>query len=203
MPARTYSKTFVPLESNPQIFTSLAHNLGASPGLKFTEFYSLDDDDDSEPKKGEILAYILAFPTSEDYEDERAAEGEKDIDEPDSILDRLINTPASQRSHFLDTCSELEGFYAEAADQGNTQPPENGFEVDWHYTCFISSAEKHKLYELDGDRWGPLYHADIDPDLEDFDTKATGLIRKYFERAEEGKEVQFSVMALINEPSVF
>jgi ubiquitin carboxyl-terminal hydrolase L3 len=79
MPARTYSKTFVPLESNPQIFTSLAHNLGASPGLKFTEFYSLDEDD-SEPKKGEILAYILAFPTGENYEDERAAEGEKDVD---------------------------------------------------------------------------------------------------------------------------
>jgi ubiquitin carboxyl-terminal hydrolase L3 len=102
----------------------------------------------------------------------------------------------------LDTCSELEGFYAEAADQGDTQPPENGFEVDWHYTCFVSSAEKHKLYELDGDRWGPLYHADLDPDLEDFITKAIGLIRKYFERAEEGKEVQFSVMALVKESPV-
>lgn len=78
MPARTYSKTFIPLESNPQIFTSLAHNLGASLGLKFTEVYSLDDGDD-EPKKGEILAYILAFPTSENCEDERAAEGEKDV----------------------------------------------------------------------------------------------------------------------------
>ncbi|KAG9550569.1 hypothetical protein KCU71_g11659, partial [Aureobasidium melanogenum] len=176
MPARTYSKTFVPLESNPQIFTSLAHNLGASPGLEFTEIFSLDDDD-SEPKKGELLAYILAFPAAENYEDERAAEGEKDVD-------------------------ELEGFYAEAADQGDTQPPENGFEVDWHYTCFVSSAEKHKLYELDGDRWGPLYHADLDPDLEDFETKAIGLIRKYFERAEEGKEVQFSVMALVKESSV-
>ncbi|KAG9672345.1 hypothetical protein KCU99_g6923, partial [Aureobasidium melanogenum] len=200
MPARTYSKTFIPLESNPQIFTSLAHNLGASLGLKFTEVYSLDDGDD-EPKKGEILAYILAFPTSENCEDERAAEGEKDV-KPDSILDRLINTPASQRSHFLDTCSELEEFYAEAADQGDTQPPEDGIEVDWHYTCFVSSAEKHRLYELDGDRWGPLYHADLDPDLEDFEMKAIGLIRKYFERAEEGKEVQFSVMALVKESPV-
>lgn len=122
--------------------------------------------------------------------------------EPDSILDRLINTPASQRSHFLDTCSELEEFYAEAADQGDTQPPEDGIEVDWHYTCFVSSAEKHRLYELDGDRWGPLYHADLDPDLEDFEMKAIGLIRKYFERAEEGKEVQFSVMALVKESPV-
>lgn len=122
--------------------------------------------------------------------------------EPDSILDELINTPANQQSHFLDNCSELEELYAEAAKQGDTQPPENGVEVDWHYTCFVASAEKHELYELDGDRWGPLYHAELGPDLKDFDTKAIGLIRKYFEQAEEGKEVQFSVMALVNEPSV-
>ncbi|KAG9958593.1 hypothetical protein KCU61_g8227, partial [Aureobasidium melanogenum] len=200
MTPRTYSKTFIPLESNPQIFTSLAHNLGASPYLKFTEVYSLDEP----PSNGEILAYILALPTAEDYEDEKAAEREdkKDVGEPGSILDRLSDTPTGQQSHFLDTCSELEKLYAEAADQGDTQPPENGVEVDWHYTCFVASAEKHKLYELDGDRWGPLYHADLDPDLEDFNTKAIGLIRKYFGRAEAGKEVQFSVMALVNEPSV-
>lgn len=121
--------------------------------------------------------------------------------ESDSILDKLINTPTDQQSHFLDTSSELEQLHAEAADQGDTQAPENGVEVDWHYTCFVAS-EKHKLYELDGDRWGPLCHADLDPHLSDFDTKAIGLIKKYFVRAEEGKEVQFSVMALVNESSV-
>lgn len=82
MPPRTYSKTFVPLESNHSVFTLLAHNLGASSSLTFTEVYSLD----LIPSDGEILAYILAFPTSENYEDERAAEndskeeeGEKDV----------------------------------------------------------------------------------------------------------------------------
>lgn len=119
--------------------------------------------------------------------------------EPDSLLDQLINTPAHQRSHFLDSCSKLEQVYAEAANQGDTQPPKDGVEVDWHYTCFAASTEKHKLYELDGDRWGPLYHADLDPSHVDFDTKAVGLIRKYFECAEEGKEVHFSVMALVHE----
>lgn len=122
--------------------------------------------------------------------------------EPGSILDELINTPANQRTHFLDTCSELEQFYAEAADQGDTQPPENGVEVDWHYTCFLASVEKHKLYELDGDKLRPLYHADLDPSFEDFDAKAVGLISRYFEQAEEGKEVQFSVMALVDASSV-
>lgn len=72
MPSRTYSKTFTPLESNPEIFTSLAHNLGAFPSLKFTEVYSLDE----KPGNAEILAYILAFPTAENYETERAAEND-------------------------------------------------------------------------------------------------------------------------------
>ena len=72
MPPRTYSKTFIPLESNPSIFTSLAHNLGASSSLTFTEVYSLD----VTPSDGEVLAYILAFPTSENYEDDRAAEND-------------------------------------------------------------------------------------------------------------------------------
>lgn len=72
MPPRTYSKTFIPLESNPQIFTSLAHNLGTSPCLEFTEVYSLNEN----PTNGEILAYILAFPTTEDYEDERGVEND-------------------------------------------------------------------------------------------------------------------------------
>lgn len=76
MPARTYSKTLIPLESNPEVFTSLAHNLGASSSLAFTEVYSLDE----KPNGGEVLAYILVFPTSQNYEDERAAEreGEKE-----------------------------------------------------------------------------------------------------------------------------
>lgn len=62
MSPRTYDKTFLPLESNPEIFTSLAHNLGLSSTLRFTEVYDLD-----ETPKEEVLAYVLAFPTSEIY----------------------------------------------------------------------------------------------------------------------------------------
>ena len=65
MPPRTYAKTFLPLESNPEIFTSLAHNLGLSSSLKFIEVYDLDGESEEE-----VLAYVLAFPTSEGYDDE-------------------------------------------------------------------------------------------------------------------------------------
>jgi ubiquitin carboxyl-terminal hydrolase L3 len=63
MPPRTYTKTFLPLESNPDIFTSLAHNLGLSPALRFTEVYDLDITPEEE-----VLAYVLAFPMGEGYD---------------------------------------------------------------------------------------------------------------------------------------
>jgi hypothetical protein len=74
MPPRTYTKTFLPLESNPQIFTSLAHNLGLSSSLRFIEVYDLDE----QPEE-EVLAYVLAFPTSEGYDDEVEARDEKEL----------------------------------------------------------------------------------------------------------------------------
>lgn len=36
-------KTFIPLENNPDVFTSLAHDLGVSSDLGFYDVYSLDD----------------------------------------------------------------------------------------------------------------------------------------------------------------
>jgi hypothetical protein len=76
MPPRTYTKAFLPLESNPEIFTSLAHNLGLSPTLEFTEVYDLDDD-----VSGEVLAYVLAFPTDEGYDERNDQDDEREIED--------------------------------------------------------------------------------------------------------------------------
>lgn len=38
-------KTFIPLENNPEVFTSLIHDLGVSSELEFSDVYSLDDPD--------------------------------------------------------------------------------------------------------------------------------------------------------------
>jgi ubiquitin carboxyl-terminal hydrolase L3 len=75
MPPRTYTITFLPLESNPAIFTSLAHNLGLSSTLKFAEVYDLD----VMPEE-EVLAYVLAFPTGEGYDEEVSRRETGDID---------------------------------------------------------------------------------------------------------------------------
>lgn len=72
MQSRTYDKTFLPLESNPEIFTSFAHNLGLSSTLKFTEVYDLD-----ETPEAEVLAYVLAFPTNEENDEMVEARDQK------------------------------------------------------------------------------------------------------------------------------
>jgi ubiquitin carboxyl-terminal hydrolase L3 len=277
MSPRTYTKTFLPLESNPEIFTSLAHNLGLSSALKFTEGYDLDED------VGEVLAYVLAFPTDEGYDErhdnddgnhkretehggtevgskqgdekdgvERKADGEgvfwlrqtihnacglyallhatcngearKQISitppspllplsilsilsnatnitpEPNSILQTLLTTLSLHHSSFLSTSPDLETFYTTAATSGDTRTPEQGEEVDWHYTCFVPGPDVRVLFELDGDRWGPLERGVLADDGSDFGEKARGTIKEYFEGGEgRGKEGMFSVLALVRE----
>jgi ubiquitin carboxyl-terminal hydrolase L3 len=59
---RHYAKTFIPLESDPDIFTRLIHALGAPPSLCFEEVFSLDEPDFL-PHPAHAL--ILVFPTAE------------------------------------------------------------------------------------------------------------------------------------------
>ncbi len=65
MSANQYQKHFIPLESNPDVFTQLTHELGVSPTLRFQDVLTLD-----EPAlfPRPALALILIFPTSETYE---------------------------------------------------------------------------------------------------------------------------------------
>jgi ubiquitin carboxyl-terminal hydrolase L3 len=266
MPPRTYTKTFLPLESNPEIFTSLAHNLGLSSSLRFIEVYDLDE----EPAE-EVLAYVLAFPTSEGYDDEveardAANNGQdfkgKERDTKDtvasnsndetkvlwlrqtihnacglyallhatcngharnhistsfsflpscsialtkqsgqgSILHTLLTTSPSEQSTFLSSSPELEKLYTVAANTGDTVTPEQGEEVEWHYTCFVPDLNTQRLLELDGDRWGPLEHAVLDDEQGTFGVKAREVIKKeYFGVARgTGKEGMFSVLALVH-----
>lgn len=59
-----YAKAFVPLESDPEIFTQLACRLGLTSSCAFEEVFDLDDIDPLH----NVLAYILLFPTSESFE---------------------------------------------------------------------------------------------------------------------------------------
>ena len=68
-----YSKHWIPLECNPDLFTHLIHKLGVSSNLIFQDVLSLDPDMLSLVPRP-VLALILVFPTSETYEKEKATE---------------------------------------------------------------------------------------------------------------------------------
>lgn len=64
-----YRKHFIPLESDPEIFNKLIYSLGASPSLAFEDVVSLDE---LTALPHPALALILIFPTTQDYEKQKA-----------------------------------------------------------------------------------------------------------------------------------
>jgi ubiquitin carboxyl-terminal hydrolase L3 len=79
-PPQPYRKHFIPLESNPDVFTTLIHKLGVPESLKFQDVLSLDD--------AELLAFlprpayalVLVLPATEQYE-ARVAEEDIHVEE--------------------------------------------------------------------------------------------------------------------------
>lgn len=78
----SYRKHYIPLESNPDLFTQLIHQLGVSPSLAFQDVLSINDPDLLAFIPRPALALILVFPTSDAYEVAKAKE-EKMRDEYD------------------------------------------------------------------------------------------------------------------------
>ncbi|KAF2731919.1 ubiquitin C-terminal hydrolase L3 [Polyplosphaeria fusca] len=72
-PKETYRKHFIPLESNPDVFTELVHKLGVSPTLAFHDVYSLDDADLLAIVPRPVYALVLVFPTTDSYKKRVAA----------------------------------------------------------------------------------------------------------------------------------
>lgn len=65
---------FVPLEANPELLTTLAHNLGLSEALQFCDVYSLTEPSLLEFIPRPALALLLVFPVSTAYEEHRSTE---------------------------------------------------------------------------------------------------------------------------------
>jgi ubiquitin carboxyl-terminal hydrolase L3 len=58
---------FIPLESNPDVFTELIHKLGVSKSLCFQDVLSLDDPDLLAFLPRPADALVLVFPTTDAY----------------------------------------------------------------------------------------------------------------------------------------
>ncbi|KAH6635379.1 ubiquitin carboxyl-terminal hydrolase-like protein [Chaetomium sp. MPI-SDFR-AT-0129] len=70
----TSPPAFIPLEANPELMTTLLHNLGLSPTLAIHDVYSLTDPDLLSFIPRPALALLLVFPVSAAYESHRLAE---------------------------------------------------------------------------------------------------------------------------------
>jgi len=77
--AQIYRKHFIPLESNPEIFTELSHKLGLHEQLEFPDVLSLDDPDLVNFLPRPVYVLALVFPTTEAYE--------KRVKEEDDVAD--------------------------------------------------------------------------------------------------------------------
>ncbi|KAF7342114.1 Ubiquitin carboxyl-terminal hydrolase [Mycena venus] len=237
---------FIPLESDPEIFTNLIQALGVH-SLEFQDVLSLDLADllpgGDLALSGPVHALILIFPTTEAYEAELKAEkriahsegtnytghgptepviwfeqtihnacglyailhaisnldsttAELSID-PESLFARFLSScipyNPEKRAQALEESLDIAEAHRRAANQGSTAVPRAEDEVNFHYVCFVKSPLNGHLYDLDGDKNGPV---DRDAFLEgDRDMLSAGLklVRSYIKDG----NPNFQLMALV------
>jgi len=119
---------------------------------------------------------------------------------PDSDLSHLIEkcTPLKplDRARILENDSELESAYRLVALQGDSEVPTNPEdEVDFHYVCFVKPHKDRHLYEMDGDRKGPVDRGLLGPDEDVLTEHGLNEIREFIQR-ERGQNANFSLLVL-------
>jgi ubiquitin carboxyl-terminal hydrolase L3 len=101
-PSQPYRKHFIPLESNPEVFTALTHKLGVAESLEFQDVLSLDDLDLLAFLPRPAYALVLVLPATEQYE-ARVTEEESNREE---------GQPCSDVLFFKQTINNACGLYA-------------------------------------------------------------------------------------------
>jgi ubiquitin carboxyl-terminal hydrolase L3 len=101
---RDLKKRWIPLESDPQIFTTVLHKLGGSPELEYVDIFSLDPDFlEFIPRP--VLGLILIMPYSETF---LAAQREKDA----GLKEETDTTTNSELRWFRQIIGNACGTYA-------------------------------------------------------------------------------------------
>lgn len=106
--------------------------------------------------------------------------------------------PPNKRPSILENSEELERVYKQVARQGSSAAPDNAEdEVDYHYVCLVRSHQNGRLYELDGDRSGPIERGVVLSPEDDLMTAGGRVVQEYIERGQGNSN--FSLMALVKQ----
>lgn len=101
-----------------------------------------------------------------------------------------------ERARVLESSDAIETAYRAIALQGDSEVPESAEdEVDYHYVCFVKSQINQHLYELDGDRNGPIDRGFFGADQDVMAGNGLDVIREYIQR-EKGGNPSFGLLAL-------
>ena len=124
--------------------------------------------------------------------------------EPGSTIAHLLDTSVPlaplERAKVLEDSEALESAYKTVALQGDSAVPESPEdEVDYHYVCFVKSSKNGHIYELDGDRKGPIDHGSVrsgDDGGDVLDQAGLKIVRSFMDR-EKGGNLNFNLLALV------
>ncbi|PKX96924.1 ubiquitin carboxyl-terminal hydrolase isozyme L1 [Aspergillus novofumigatus IBT 16806] len=124
----------------------------------------------------------------------------RDLIIPDSHLSHLLEVCPSlnpmERARVIEDDADLEAAYKAVSLQGDSEVPENPEdEVDFHYVCFVKSHRNGHLYELDGDRNGPIDRGLLGPNEDVLSMSGLSVIQEFVQREKE-RGNQFSLLVL-------
>jgi len=105
-----------------------------------------------------------------------------------------VSLAPHDRALALEDSKDLEAAHAHAATQGDSDVPIN---ADDEVVCFVQSHRNRRIYEMDGDKKGPVDTGVMLRQGEDLLSEGgLSLVRKFIQR-EKGENHNFSLMALV------
>lgn len=112
------------------------------------------------------------------------------------MLNYCTTLDPNERALALENSEEIEFAHAKAGRQGDSILPDPD-DVENHYVCFVKSATSGKVYDMDGDKKGPLDKGiTLQRDEDMLSGVVLRLIREYIHR-DNGEKMNFNLMALV------
>ncbi|KKZ68764.1 hypothetical protein EMCG_05631 [[Emmonsia] crescens] len=220
-----YKKHYIPLESDPEIFTGLMHDLGVSSSLKFVDVCLLEDEELGLVQRP-VLALILILPSCPAYE-QRTIEGQTIANRTEEgvvWLKQTINNACGLYAILHAVCNVVSSIETESALHQLTklQPPNRTkYLEDSEEICraYAKAAQKgasgvpiakdevdhhyicfvthsNQLYELDGDIDGPISRGFLAEGEDILTGSARYIIRQY---TESKIDETFGLLALVED----